>query len=252
MDRSASSAVASASLHPLTPLPPPRSKPPPNRAKLSPHGLVAPAQRVPPTATHGAAAIDLLELIDRLEETVLSGRAGRFGGGWTVNRDELLDVIDRMRSAVPREVDEARTVLRDRHQILTQADEEALIIVNKAREETEHLLNSHDLVLEAQRRAAAVIDTATREARDTLDTVRKEAAAIRGDATTQAVEQALEADRYSLDMLRRLEAQLTSIDSSVRAGIDQLDQKIQREQELAAVDARDAEIIADREQRAPV
>lgn len=179
----------------------------------------------------------------------MSGRSARFGGGWTVNRDELLDVIDRMRSAVPREVEEARTVLRDRYEILSKADEEAVIIVNKAREETEQRLNSHDLVLEAQRRAADLIDSATTEARETLDLARREAAGIRGDATTQAVEQALEADRYSLDMLRRLEAQLTSIESSVRAGIDQLDQKIQREEELAAVDARDAEIIADREDR---
>ena len=180
---------------------------------------------------------------------MLGGRAARFGGGWTVNRDELLDVVDRMRSAVPREVEEARTVLRDRHEILSKADEEAIIIVNKAREETEQRLNSHDLVLEAQRRAAGLIDSATEEARETLDLARREAAGIRGDATTQAVEQALEADRYSLDMLRRLEAQLTSIESSVRAGIDQLDQKIQREEEFAAVDARDAEIIADREGR---
>ena len=48
-------------------------------------------------------------------------------------------------------------------------------------------------------------------------------------------------------MLRRLEAQLTSIESSVRAGIDQLDQKIQREEEIAGADARDARIIAERE-----
>jgi hypothetical protein len=186
-------------------------------------------------------------LIDRLEETVLSGRAGRFGGGWTVNRDELLDIIDSMRSAVPREVQEARTVLRDRHDVLAKADEEALIITNKARDEAEHRLNAHDLVLQAQRRAVEVIDQATTEAQETLSAARAESAAMRGEATTQAVEQSLEADRYSLDMLRRLEAQLTSIGSSVRAGIDQLDQKIEREEELAAVDRRDAQIIADRE-----
>ena len=166
-----------------------------------------------------------------------------------MNRDELLDVIDRMRSAVPREVEEARSVLRDRHQVLSQADEEAIIIVNKAREEAEHRLNSHDLVLEAQRRAADIIDRVSTEARDDRDSARRESAAIRGESTTQAVEQALEADRYSLDMLRRLEAQLTAIESSVRAGINQLDQKVQREEELAAVDARNTDIIADREER---
>ena len=164
-----------------------------------------------------------------------------------MNRDELLDTIDRKRSAVPREVQEARTVLRDRHAVLEKADEEALIITNKARDEAEHRLDAHDLVIEAQRRAVEVIDKAAAEARETLQAARAEAAGIRGEATSQAVEQALEADRYSLDMLRRLEAQLTSIEGSVRAGIAQLDQKIEREEELAAVDRRDAQIIADRE-----
>ena len=105
------------------------------------------------------------------------------------------------------------------------------------------------LVIEAQRRAAAIMEEAAGEAREARATARADAAGMRGEATTQAVEQALEADRYSLDMLRRLESQLTSIESSVRAGIDQLDQKIQREEEIAGVDARDARIIAERERR---
>ena len=178
---------------------------------------------------------------------MLSGRAARFGGGWIVNRDVLLDVVDRMRAAVPREVEEARAILRERQTVLNKADEEALIITNRARDEAEHRLNAHDLVIEAQRRAADVMEKAATEARDLRAAARSDAAGIRSDATTQAVEQALEADRYSLDMLRRLEAQLTSIESSVRAGIDQLDQKIQREEEIAGADARDARIIAERE-----
>ncbi len=180
---------------------------------------------------------------------MLSGRGARFGGGWIVNRDQLLDLVDRMRAAVPREIEEAHTILRERQTVLSKADEEALIITNRARDEAEHRLNAHDLVIEAQRRAAAIMEEAANEAREARAAARADAAGMRGEATTQAVEQALEADRYSLDMLRRLESQLTSIESSVRAGIDQLDQKIQREEEIAGVDARDARIIAERERR---
>ena len=169
-----------------------------------------------------------------------------------MNRDELLDTIDRLRSAVPREVEDARSILRERHDILAKADEDAIVVGNKARDESEQRLNSHDMVMEAQRRAADIAGRAQEQAHEALDSARREAAAIRGDATSQAVEQALEADRYSLDMLRRLEAQLSSIEGSVLAGMDQLDKKIEREQELAEIDARDAEIIAHREESTAV
>lgn len=194
----------------------------------------------------GKCAIDLIELVDQLEEAVLAGRQARLGGGWTVDRDRLMDLVDRMRSAIPAEVTDARALLRDRVGMLEDANEEAQIVVTKARQEADHRLNSHDLVLEAQRRSAEIMEQAGTQARTITEEARSESAAMRGEATSQAVEQALEADRYSLDVLRRLDAQLAALETSVRAGIDQLDHKIEREQEQIAVDARDAAI---REQR---
>ena len=87
---------------------------------------------------------------------------------------------------------------------------------------------------------------ATQQAKQITEEARTEAAAIRGGATSQAVEQAIEADRYSLDVLRRLEDQLAALLTSIRAGIEQLNHKLEREEEQRAVDLRDARI---REQR---
>ena len=173
---------------------------------------------------------------------MLEGRQARFGGGWTVDRDRLLDVLDRMRAAVPAEVEEARSLLRERSVMLAKAEEDSQILITKAKQEADLRVNSHDLVLDAQRRAADIVEDARERARLALEEARSQAAAMRGEATTQAVEQALEADRYSLDILRRLESQLTTLQTSVRAGIDQLDQKIQREEEQVAVTAHDKEI----------
>ena len=58
-------------------------------------------------------------------------------------------------------------------------------------------------------------------------------------------EQALEADRYSLDMLQRLDAQIAAIQTSVRAGADQLETKVTRAEEHADVEARDRAIRQD-------
>ncbi len=159
-----------------------------------------------------------------------------------MDRNRLLDLIDRMRSAVPAEVESARAVLQDRNEVLKEAAEEAQLLVAKAREEADLRTHSHDLVLEAQRRASELMEQTTEQSRETLERARTESAAIRGDATSQAVEQAMEADRYSLDILQRLDSQLAALGTSVRAGINQLDQKLRRDEEQVSLDGRDAEI----------
>ena len=185
--------------------------------------------------------------MDQLEDAVLSGRNARLGGGWVVDRDRLLDMVDRMRSAVPGEVEDARAVLREQRDLIQGAEEESRIVLRRAQQEADARVNSHDLVLDAQRRASEVLEQATAQAQRITEEARGTAAALRGEATSDAVEQALEADRYSLDMLRRLESQLVALDASVKVGVQQLAAKLEREEEQIAVDARDAEI---REQHA--
>lgn len=183
-----------------------------------------------------------MELIDQIEEALLGGKRGRFGGGFVVNRERLLDLIDQVRATVPAEIAEARAVLQERAKVLAEAGEQAALLVTKAKHEVELLLDGHDLVHNAQRRASEIMEQAAAQARQIVEEVRTEAAGIRGAATSQAVEQAMEADRYSLDVLRRLEGQLTTLMTSIRAGIEQLDRKLEREIEQRGVDVRDAKL----------
>jgi len=173
---------------------------------------------------------------------VVGGRNARLGGGWVVDRKLLLDLIDRMRSAVPSEVEDARVVLREQREMIQGAEEESRILLRRAQQEADARVNSHDLVLDAQRRASEILEQATVQAQQMTEAARGESAAMRGEATSDAVEQSLEADRYSLDMLRRLESQLVALDASVKVGIRQLVEKLEREDEQLAVEARDAAI----------
>ena len=189
-----------------------------------------------------------MEFIDQFEETLLAGRRARFGSGVSVDRDRLLDLVDQIRASVPTAIADAQSILHDRQQILVRANEEAEVIVAKARQEADAQLSGHDLVRQAQLRAAEIIKEATQQAQETTKEARTEATAIRGSATSQAIEQAIEADRYSLDVLQRLESQLAALLTSIRAGIEQLNQKLAHEQEQRAVAIRDARI---REQHSP-
>ena len=184
--------------------------------------------------------IDLLELIDQIEGAVLDGRRSRFGAGWSVDREQLLDLIDRLRMAVPASSEEAQRLVEERERLLRQSQEEAAILAEQARRDAEQQISVHEVVQQAEARAQHILDQAHQTANETVTRANQEAAAVRGQATAEAVSQALEADRYSLELLRRLNDQLRSMQTSVGAAVDQLQVKVEQGEEAQAVEQRDA------------
>lgn len=190
---------------------------------------------------HGRSpTIDLLEIIDQIETAVLGGRRSRLGGGWNVDRDELLDLIDRLRMATPASSEQARRLLGEREELLQQAQEEAAIIIRQARTDADALTAAHEVSIAAQARADDTLDRARRESEAMRERAVQESAAMRGEATTAAMEQALAADRYSLEMLRRLNEQLRSMQNSVGGAVVELENKLSQTEESYAVDERAA------------
>ena len=186
--------------------------------------------------------IDLLEIIDQLEDAVLAGRNARLGGGWVVDREQLLDLVDRLRATAPASLEQAERVLRERDQVLEEARDEARIVVNRAQQEAEMQIDAHEVVVVAQQRADEILDRAGQSSRELIEQARSEAAGIRGAAATDAVAQAMEADRYSLEMLRRLAEQLNGLEQNVSNSVSALELKLAQAQEAQELDARDAEV----------
>jgi vacuolar-type H+-ATPase subunit H len=169
--------------------------------------------------------MDILHLIDRLEEMVAEARRLPVGGGAVIPRQRLLDLIDRMRVAVPREVYDARELVEKQEEILHKARDEAALMLAEARERMEERITetavvkaaeerSKELLAQAQERAESLVRDAETQARGRLD-----------DAQETSRAQMHEADVYALQTLRRLEAELDGFLSTVRKGIDTLDQR---------------------------
>ncbi len=163
------------------------------------------------------------------------------GGGWVVDRERLLDLIDRLRAAAPASLEQAGKLIAERDTVLEQAREEAQIIVNRAQQEAEAQVDAHELVIAAQQRADEILERAGQSSSEAIEHARAEAAGIRGAAATDAVNQALEADRYSLEMLRRLADQLNGLEQSVNNSVTALELKLSQAEEARELDARDAE-----------
>lgn len=132
---------------------------------------------------------DVDGLIDMLEALVAEGRRVPFGRKLMIDEDRLLDLVDRLRTAIPAEVKQAHQMLDQRDQILDQARAEA-------------------------RRSL--------EERGLLDALEKERRQILDEAEREAERTRTEADRYARSVLIDLQERLDKFQTSVRNGIDAL------------------------------
>lgn len=169
--------------------------------------------------------MDILHHIDRLEELVGQARKLPVGGGVVVARQRLLDLIDRMRVSVPKEVYEAREVVEKRDEVLADASAEASRIIVRAREEVEERLKETEVVKAAEERGRQLLAQAQERMLELSREAEGQAAARLDDAQATAREQMREADVYALQTLRKLEGELNEFIATVRRGVDTLEKR---------------------------
>lgn len=169
--------------------------------------------------------MDILHLIDRLEELVAEARRMPIGQGVVVDRRRILELVDQMRSSVPWEVREAEQIVAERDAILEESRREAEGVLHRAEMEAQERVEETALVQAAEREAQAVIERAESRAQAMLDEAQAQVQAKLRQAEQAATNQMDEADRYALEMLRRLDAQLTAFASTVRSGIGALEER---------------------------
>ena len=115
----------------------------------------------------------------------------------------LLDLVDQLRLAVPDEVRQARRVTEEAGRITDRARDEATAIIDRAREQAAFLIGERELVKGAEERARQITDAATAEA-----------AEIRRGA-----------DEYAAGVLIRLEGECIKALTSIKRGIEMLDER---------------------------
>ena len=178
--------------------------------------------------------MDILHLIDRLEELVAEARRMPIGQGVVLDRRRILELIDQMRSTVPWEVREARDVVADKEALLEEARREGEGIIHKAQLEAEDRVNETALVQQAEREAEAILQRAETRSQTLLDDAQRQVQTRMRQAEQAATNQMDEADRYALEMLRRLEQQLSAFTTTVHAGIEALEERSIPPEESAA------------------
>jgi len=108
--------------------------------------------------------MDLQYLIDRLETMVRAGRRMPITNKLMMDEQELVDMIDQMRTVLPEEIRYAKHVLREKEQILSDAQAQADDILRMARQQAEVLIEREGLLKQAKTQADEIRRQAQEEA----------------------------------------------------------------------------------------
>lgn len=126
-------------------------------------------------------------------------------------------IFDQMRVSVPDDLRQAQHVLEERDRIMAQAHSEAQLTLSSADEEARARVESHDITRLAQARGEEIQADAQRKAQDIIAQAESLAQSRRSDA-----------DQYVLDILRRLDQQLSNYLTSIRTGMEAMETELKR------------------------
>ncbi|WP_129630850.1 hypothetical protein [Candidatus Oscillochloris fontis] len=134
-------------------------------------------------------AIELDDLIDEIEDALADGRRMLFIGRLLVDEERILDILDRMRVAIPEEQKRARRIIQEQER----------------------------LIAEAEARVKQVLDE-----RGLLEAINAERTRLLQHAEQEAAQVRAGADEYARQVLEDLDDRLTKLVTSVRNGLSTL------------------------------
>jgi vacuolar-type H+-ATPase subunit H len=148
--------------------------------------------------------MDVLLLIDKLDDLVHNAHAVPLTDQLRVDKEEIHDILDEMRATISEEMKQARWIVKEREEMLTETKDEADRIIKEAREWQERLL-------------AQVTKAAGRAAEDIIE-----------DARANERQARLDAEDYADRLLNTLEVELSNFIAAVRRGRHRLARREER------------------------
>lgn len=116
-----------------------------------------------------AARID--ELIGMLYDAINDAWNLPMGGGkCLVDKDEALGLIDEIRESLPQDLEQARTIVEGRNEILDQAKREAESIKRAAEERANIIVSENEILIKAKQKANEITTLAETRAKEVTRT----------------------------------------------------------------------------------
>ena len=144
--------------------------------------------------------MDVLVLIEKLDDLVHNAKAVPLTDQVRIDREEIWEILDQMRATIPEEIKQARWIVKERQEMLSEAKREAERLVGDARESAASMASQQEIVKLAERQAAELL----------------------GDARQREREVRLGAEDYADEVLGTLEVNLGKFLQAVQRGRERL------------------------------
>ena len=180
--------------------------------------------------------MDISARLQQLEELVMEAKSMPLSASVLVNREEVLELIQEMRAALPEEIKQARWVVKDREQLLTKARKDAEGLIQQALEEQKLLVAKEEVVKQSMLEAERILSEARDQSRqmrlEAEDYMDQKLAAF--EATlTRAQEQIAQIKEHQEAQLGKIEEQLARTLQQVERGRERLRGTTLAEEHLA-------------------
>ncbi len=150
--------------------------------------------------------MDIMTVIDKLEDVVARSKKMPLTSSVIINEQKIYEIIDELRATLPDELKQARWIVKERQEMLEEAEKEANRILEDTREQAKALASETEVVKLAEQQAAEILDKARAHERE-----------IR-----------LGAEDYADEMLANLEVNLGKLLAAVQRGRDRLQGKMEQ------------------------
>lgn len=144
--------------------------------------------------------MNLIILLDRLDQMIESAPEIPLTGKCLIDAEEALDLLDRIRNAIPEEVKRAEWLTAEKDRVIQEGQAEAERMLSQAEEYVAKMVHESEI----SRRA------------------NEERERLLADATQQANQIEKDAREYAESVLKQLEDALTQTLSVVKRGRDEL------------------------------
>lgn len=108
---------------------------------------------------------EIVLLLDQLDELIENGKTNFISGKVSVDKDQVVEIINEIRLNLPTEVHQSVWIIEERNKILSEAQNEAHLMIEEANERLTSLIDQHEITQYAREKAESIIETAKSDAR---------------------------------------------------------------------------------------
>ncbi len=155
--------------------------------------------------------LEIVRIVERLEAMTSSATKLPLTKRAVINPREIQEMVSQIRNSLPSDINEALQIIRYRDTIISQAQTDANRMRTKAEQESMQKVSETQIVKDSRKKAEEVLAAAQQDRR-----------ALLAEAENQAKGHIEGADHYAIDVLSRLEQELSALLFTAQRGIESL------------------------------